>query len=100
MMSRPGNPLGSASAAARLTTPRIPAQDSTVTCASGGIGSCLASPGNRLRGSQVAGNTQRNRLTISVPATARPSMTSRPAAARGSGGVLARRARRGTLDPG
>ena len=57
MVSRPGNSARRASAAARLTTPRIPAQDSTATWLQGGMGSRSRRLRDNARGSQVAGNS-------------------------------------------
>ena len=61
---------GNAKAAARLTTPRIPAQATMVVCATGGGGTRRPPRGNSRRGAQVEGNTQRKRLAIKAPDTA------------------------------
>ena len=67
--SRSGKSSGRASAAARLTTPRIPAQEMTARWLQGGAGSRLRLPGSA-RGSSEAGKTQRKRDRISAAASA------------------------------
>src|SRR6266545_180095 len=70
----PGRLAGSASAAASVTTPRIPAQEISVGTRSGGAGSRARTRGaSRTR--YVAGYSHTNRLTTTTPSVTTVAMT-------------------------
>ena len=86
MRFRSGNgvgAIGSASAAASETAPRIPAQAMTTTAARGGDGSRSRIRALRTRGRYVAGKTHTMRATITVRLMATPSAMSSPVRVRG-----------------
>ena len=67
--SRPGTSIGSASAAASETAPRIPAQAMTAGHCHGGYGSRSRTLRNRKRGTYVKIGTQTMRITITASVT-------------------------------
>ncbi len=67
---------GRAKAAARVTTPRIPAHEMAIGTCHGGFGSARPTRGI-IRGRYVAGNTQTNRARITAARTTAQTATSR-----------------------
>ena len=73
--SRPGKPTGSAKDAARLTTPRIPAQDTTMRWLAGSTAPSRWKRRGRTCDSPDDANTHMKRLTMSVADMAKPCET-------------------------